>query len=197
MICNARSVRIAITLTGTLGVLAVPAFAQTDMHPVPTLATSGVVRTYVPVDTSSSAISPPGNLRVPPIYRRYVETLADRSPTFRRQCLRLAAAPWLTVMLAPLPMRRVEAMRARTQFLVNADGRRMALIEIGTLDDQFELIAHEIEHVIEQLDGVDLRVRARLPSSGVRRCDNGESFETVRAIRAGRLAALEVRKGGR
>jgi hypothetical protein len=131
------------------------------------------------------------------MYQRYVETLADRSPTFRRQCLRLAAAPWLTVTLAPLAMRPVESMRARTQFVVSPGNRRMALIEIGTLDDQFELIAHEIEHVIEQLDGVDLRTRARLPSSGVRRCDNGVSFETVRAIRAGRLAALEVRKGGR
>ena len=194
MICNARSVRIAVTLTGTIGVLAVPAFAQTDMHPGPTLATSGVVRTYVPVDASLSVFSLPDNLRVPSTYRRYVETLADRSPTFRRQCLRLAAAPWLTVMLAPLPMRRVEGIRARTQFLVNGNNRRIALIEIATLDDQFELIAHEIEHVIEQLDGVDLGVRARLPSSGVRRCDNGESFETVRAIRAGRLAGVEVRR---
>lgn len=65
---------------------------------------------------------------------------------------------------------------------------------IGSLDDQVELIAHEIEHVIEQLDGVDLRVRATLPASGVRSRDHGDEFETTRAIRVGRMVAAEVRR---
>jgi len=57
------------------------------------------------------------------------------------------------------------------------------------------LIAHEIEHVIERLDGVDLRARAALPGTGVRLCDGGDdAFETIRARRAGLAVAEEVRR---
>jgi hypothetical protein len=57
--------------------------------------------------------------------------------------------------------------------------------------DFAELLAHEFEHVIEQLEGVDLRQRATEPHSGVRKVDGG-AFETDRANKAGRAAALEV-----
>jgi hypothetical protein len=44
---------------------------------------------------------------------------------------------------------------------------------------------------------VDLRMLAAVPTSGVRQCDcRGVAFETVRAIRAGRVAAEEVRRNG-
>jgi hypothetical protein len=65
---------------------------------------------------------------------------------------------------------------------------------IGSLDDQVELIAHELEHVIEQLDGVDLHARATLPETGVRSLDEDAGFETIRAVRAGRAASEEVRR---
>ena len=49
-----------------------------------------------------------------------------------------------------------------------------------------ELIAHEIEHIIEQLDGVDLRAKSRLRASGVRRVNADlEAYETTRAIVTG------------
>ena len=38
---------------------------------------------------------------------------------------------------------------------------------IPPVDDHVELIAHELEHVIEQLDDIDLRTLAKVPSSGV------------------------------
>jgi hypothetical protein len=65
-------------------------------------------------------------------------------------------------------------------------------VEIRVLDHLAELIAHEIEHVIEQIDGVDLRVQSLLPGTGVRSCMDG-SFETVRAVRVGRRVAQETR----
>jgi hypothetical protein len=86
-------------------------------------------------------------------------------------------------------------LRARTSFWTGRDGRRYATVEIGPLDDQVELIAHEIEHVIERLDGVDLRARAALRGTGVHQCVGGnDAFETIRATRAGLAVAQEVRR---
>ena len=51
--------------------------------------------------------------------------------------------------------------------------------------------------MLEQLDEVDLPALATVPTSGVRGCDcRDQGFETIRAIRAGRAAAEEVRKHG-
>jgi hypothetical protein len=57
-----------------------------------------------------------------------------------------------------------------------------------------ELLAHELEHIIEQLDGIDLAAKAAVARSGVRECVDG-SFETSRAVRVGTLVALEARAG--
>ena len=70
-------------------------------------------------------------------------------------------------------------------------------MSIPPVDDHVELIAHELEHVIEQLDDIDLRTLAKVPSSGVKRCEGREeAYETVRAIRAGRAVSDEVRRSG-
>ena len=53
-----------------------------------------------------------------------------------------------------------------------------------------ELLAHEIEHVLEQIDGVNLRALASTGVQGVRRI--GDAYETSRAIAIGRLVADEV-----
>jgi hypothetical protein len=50
-----------------------------------------------------------------------------------------------------------------------------------------ELIAHEMEHILEQLEGVDLQARG-----GVVWKSGDTAFETSRAIEAGRQAAREV-----
>ena len=51
-----------------------------------------------------------------------------------------------------------------------------------------EILAHEFEHVIEQLDGVELRAD---PSHGVYQLANG-SFETARAVHIGRQVSGEA-----
>jgi hypothetical protein len=154
----------------------------------------GVVRVFVPTNAPASTVTLPANLKVPPMYRTYIEAMVRWSPTFRRQVLRLAAAPWLTVVLEPLQAHRSELVRARTRFSTDTAGGRTATMGIGSLDDQVELIAHEIEHVIEQLDGVDLRARATLPATGVHSRNGNREFETIRAIRAGRTVSEEVRR---
>jgi hypothetical protein len=129
------------------------------------------------------------------MYRSYVESMLRLSPTFRRQCRRLANALGLTVVLRQFLMRPPERVRAQTSFWTDRDGRLFATVELRAPEDQVELIAHEIEHVIERLDGVDLRARAALPGTGVRLCDGGGgAFETIRATRVGLAVAEEVRR---
>ena len=55
--------------------------------------------------------------------------------------------------------------------------------------DLEELIAHELEHVLEQVDHVDLEAHVR---SGAAWRNRDEGFETRRAIEAGRLVAREI-----
>jgi hypothetical protein len=74
---------------------------------------------------------------------------------------------------------------------VRRDGVLYAEIQIAPLNDHVELIAHEIEHVIEQLDGVDLTLHASLRGAAASRTDDG-AFETIRAVRTGLAVTREV-----
>jgi hypothetical protein len=57
-----------------------------------------------------------------------------------------------------------------------------------------ELIAHELEHVIEQLDQIDLASLAALRDTGVRHAQGeGVVFETARATQVGLKVTREVR----
>ena len=60
-----------------------------------------------------------------------------------------------------------------------------------TIEPHPELIAHEFEHIIEQLDGVDLAIMSRLRSTGVKRVNEVDAFETRRAI----VTGLRVARG--
>ena len=62
-------------------------------------------------------------------------------------------------------------------------------IHLTRLGDPVELIAHEIEHVVEQLDEIDLEVH--LSSGNVWKREDG-AFETRRAIEVGKRVAHEV-----
>lgn len=187
---------------------AVPAFAQSTIAlaraPGDAARPAGSDRTRTGVarifDASAlwiSTASIPPNLIVAPALRSVVDAMLRGSPTFRRQCLRIANAPYMAVMLDFLQPLPGDHARARTVVSTTPDRQRLATIGIGPLGDRVELIAHEIEHVIEQLDNVDLRALAAVPASGVHECHDGdEAFETIRAIRAGLAAAAEVRRHG-
>jgi hypothetical protein len=132
----------------------------------------------------------PPNLTVSKSLRPIVQLMLERSAIFRRQCLRIANAGHLTVTITGAVAFETQHARARTLF-VRRDGTLRADVQIGPLDDQVELIAHEIEHVIEQLDGVDLSRQASLRGTAASKCEDG-SFETIRAVRAGLAATREV-----
>jgi hypothetical protein len=74
----------------------------------------------------------------------------------------------------------------------------VATVILGSpnLRDQSEYLAHEIEHVLEQIEGVDLTSAVAKGVRGARRIDGGRTFETDRATAVGRLVAGETRSGG-
>jgi hypothetical protein len=93
---------IGLALASGVGstVLAVPAFAQSDMLRAANLSSTDVVRVYVPVDAPPArGVTLPPNLKIPDMYRSYVKSMLRLSPTFRRQWLRIAKALGLTVVL--------------------------------------------------------------------------------------------------
>ncbi len=184
-----------------IGGTVIPGFAQTNIGDrladrERTSATAS--REYPPggwLLTESGAV--PNNLVVTS-FGSLVEVMLRDSPTFRRQCQRLENTQMLTVRLGrpvqPLPPHT----RARTRISRERSGMVVAEIEVPALGDDVELIAHEIEHVIEQLDNIDLAATAARPGTGVHVLSQGPVvFETTRAARIGRLVAEEVRRTGR
>jgi hypothetical protein len=153
------------------------AFAALTLTPASTVA-----------QTMDSAVLP-RNINVPDVYVPWVEALIARSPTLQRQCALIAAADRVMVQLSSGP-RSSTFDRARTTFTRDRSGLRAAVF-VPVSSDFAELLAHELEHVIEQIEGLNLRRLARHRQSGVRRIGNNV-FETARASDAGLAAAGEV-----
>jgi hypothetical protein len=180
--------------SGALGALGLTIVASTigaQPSATPALARTGegAVQLYVPARLTAFEGSLPSNLLVPPAYQSAVRTMWRRSTTFRRQCSRIGHAAGLTVVLRSGPA--TAGVRARTQIAFGPGGRVYATVEINRVRDEVELIAHEIEHIIEQLDGVDLVSTASRVATGVDQIAHDE-FETRRAIRIGVKVAREV-----
>jgi hypothetical protein len=152
------------------------------------------VHQYVAAEAIPRQLTAPPNLIVPEMYRPLVESMLRDSPTFRRQCLRIAGETALTVHLAIGSPPRRSDIRAITRITRKPNGVLTAYVDIGPLDNTVELIAHEFEHIIEQLDGVDLAARAALPRTGVSAVGPvTDIFETKRARLIGLKVAAEVR----
>ena len=153
-----------------------------------------VVHEYVPsVSVIAGQVEIPSNLKISSMYRELLETMLRQSPTFRRQMLRIAGAQQLIVYLKMTAPMWPCNVRATTQFVRAGNGLLAANVAIAPLHNDVELIAHELEHVIEQLDDVDLPARARQAHSGVYATPGeGVLFETIRATRIGQQVAREV-----
>jgi hypothetical protein len=133
-------------------------------------------------------------LQIAPALRPVVVDMCRRAPTFRRQVARIAGQSGLEVTIAAGLFPATGRTRARTAMTRVEGLLRSATIEVPTGDSLLvvELVAHEFEHVLEQLDGVDLA--AWVGRSGVYRVGGDARdgpFETERARRVGRLVAGE------
>src|SRR5262245_26400150 len=109
---------------------------------------------------SDETLSIPANLHVSPDLQPRFEELLTASATFRWQCQRLAGQAELYVRLIIDPQLADGPIRARSVISRLRSGAVVALVSIGTSPDPAEWLAHEIEHVIEQLEGVKLHVLA-------------------------------------
>ena len=133
------------------------------------------------------------SIQFAPELRSEVDDLLRRSPTFRAQYQRIAEAGSVVVGVN-IDVRLCEtSYRARTTFRRYQSGVILAAVAIGPGSHRGEWIAHEFEHILEQLDGRDLPKLANNHSNGVW-YSGSDVIETNRAIRAGRTVGDELRQ---
>ena len=152
------------------------------------------------VDPSFARLAAPWTLDVPPAMpcrllahahlRPLLEQLWSRSVTFRQQCRRLAGAQ--AVVLLQGATAKETPWDAESRIGVLDNGRVVARVRVRTGRESVEVIAHELEHVLERIDGVQLPLDALRRGSGTTLA--GGAFETRRATDAGRQVAKEVRR---
>lgn len=131
----------------------------------------------------------PANVDMPRDLARVVRRIYDRSPTFRAQCERIARADNLRVTVQ-IDTRIPSRCRAFT--IVHRRGYAIrAQVHLPPSSSLTELVGHEFEHLIEQIEGLDLKRLARVKGSGVHEGE-GRVFETDRAQAVGRRVAGEV-----
>jgi hypothetical protein len=138
-----------------------------------------------PAAAQEGTHGPPDNLQAG-VYQSVVHEMWRDSPVFRRQCKMLADAPPLIVRIRGESRPSVSGVRARTEISINHGRASLADIVLMSPADTVELIAHEIEHVVEVLEGV------RLTDHGCKGSSMGHARESCRAVETGRQVAAEV-----
>ena len=129
----------------------------------------------------------PCRLVIAKALRPSVQLAWARSPTFRSQCARLAQAGTIVFVHS---VTSVQILRqAQSVIGVTADGATVARVLVRLNADTVEAIAHEFEHVLEYLEGVDHRRSGTMLSH--------DAYETDRAMDAGTRVAREVRDSWR
>ena len=146
------------------------------------------------VSESRTALVLPPNLEFSEGLRPTLVRMWQSSPTFRRQCARLAETPDLTIVM--LVGRLPEHWKSKASALTRIEGHAgqpmRAEVWLGLTDLEMH-IAHEVEHILERVDGVHVEVMNALAIEGVTRY--GDTFETARARETGRAVAREVMTG--
>ncbi len=147
-----------------------------------------------PCPRDATPVSPvqPTHVHIDDALQPAVRALLAKSATFRRQWDIINASPLIRVTVLSTIGLQVES-RARARACVSryAHGSMRATIEIPAAADITELLPHELEHVIEQLEGVDLPARAGRRDQGVVEVTPGV-YETARARAAGLRVVREV-----
>jgi hypothetical protein len=138
---------------------------------------------------------PPACAAVAKELQRYIDSMLAASATFRAQCQRIAGARALVVLIRIDPRLAERSYRARTSFGRTPGGALVARVHISLRTNPVQWIAHEIEHVLEQLDGLSLPALAAARQGAW--LSTEKMFETTRAIEAGRRVAGEIRQSDR
>jgi hypothetical protein len=135
------------------------------------------------------------NVRVTSVLVPVFDDLAQSSAMFRSQCDRIARARFVAVIVVPvMSQSTISRGNARTTMRRYSSGALVATVEIPvplTMSEYAELFGHEFEHILEQIDRVDLEKETG--SGEARRLADG-SFETRRARAAGQAIAIEAER---
>ena len=135
--------------------------------------------------------APPCRLIAASTLRPVVAKGMARSETIRRQCEELAAAQAVVV----LEWGAMDSQSHAKTGMAVRDGLVVATVKLPPLGDTIVLMAHELQHVIEQTRGLDLRTEARREGSGVWLALGG--YETQAAVDVSRQVAEELRAHSR
>jgi hypothetical protein len=151
--------------------------------------TVGAQQRVAPEAPQPCATTIPENVE-PGVLASELLALLRTSETFRGQCSRIGADARVRVTIFVVNM--LDAGRAETMIRRARTGAIRARVLVLFGGNYQELLAHEFEHVIEQMDGVNLRAeatdgRAWLLPSG--------AFETRRAFAAGVQVLHETETG--
>ena len=122
-----------------------------------------------------------------------VDTLLDRSLTFRRQWQRLLQGQQLVIRIQLVHSSPVVGTHAVTKVTALPNGSLVADVSIPGGARVAEVLGHEVEHVLERLDGARVSALHALGDQSVRRTSG--TFETERAILVGRLVSDEYYTG--
>ena len=166
-------------------------FISLTSVPSPALAQQAGARPC-PQDATPVSREPLINIRVDDVIQPLVSELLLKSETFRRQWDIITASRFIHVtVVSRIGLQDADSVRARTEVTRYEYGAIRATIELPTAMDLTELLPHEFEHVIEQLEGLDLRALAQRHAKGVAEVRTGV-FETARARAAGLQVYWEV-----
>ena len=133
----------------------------------------------------------PPNLRVPRDLRPMLTEALKRSPTFQRQMQLLLHTQRVRMSGSYGGLRGMRTFQAHSKVTHHEFGAMIVDTTLFAPADMVELLAHEIEHVCEQIEGVDLKALSQRHDSGVYALD--DHFETQRAIVAGHRVSRELR----
>jgi hypothetical protein len=149
---------------------------------------------YIEADAAAVPVSAvlPANVRLSGNYHPAVQEMLRRSDAFRRQCSRIGRDRRLIVTVEPELLSGRSGSAASTTITRTSRGGIEAAVRLTGQGQLAELIAHEFEHILEQLDDVDLAAMASRSRTGVRALSELGHFETERAIAAGRRVFSEV-----
>jgi hypothetical protein len=132
----------------------------------------------------------PTNFKVPEKLQPVLEEVLRRSPKFREQVQELRRTPHFRVTLSYGNLSIWHVLRAESHVSKYEFGAVRIDTRLYTAQDLVEVIAHELEHACEQIEGIDVRALAHQRHSGV--SDVGGHYETQRAVLAGRQVAREA-----
>lgn len=151
-----------------------------------------LVGTAVLASATVCAAQTVANIHIPAEAQSSVSDALDKSPTFRRQYDEISATRSVVVYVYVDDRELDASVRARTTIRKYSSGLILAMVSLPRdSSDRVELLAHEFEHIIEQIERVDLDALARCDAKAAWKRSDG-AFETARARRAGIAAAAET-----